>query len=230
MKAYHFFDVERFDLGLSVGETLETPQAQVLGGVENDKEPETSVTFVTNNFMGQFQHYSFMHEWKTRNKTVRAYGREDYWDNPIMTKSFDGYYHPDHQVLILQTSKQVARAAVRRLSRAYPERLEASVGSVDFPFIVERAANVTGSWIGNLPYGNVTSVGLFGDHVNLSTEYTNHMRAGELKALYVELIVEGDMKRFMITKDRAVVIYEDQSIVDDLRLLMAVRPLLYAED
>lgn len=227
MTSYQLFQYSKFDLVDSIGSKVETPQKQAIEG--SQAEPYTSVEKLAVYDYGRykFQVLAFDHESTMRGTTVRVAGREDYYDDAIRKRSFEGYICEEHNLLILACGKDKANSAMKRLKRHFSTKIDYERGEVDFPFLVQRVDNVVGGWISDLPHTNVTSVGLFGDHVNLSDDFSRHQAVGSLRALYIHLVIDGIEHRFLISRDRSVVIFQPGTIAEDLQTIMALRPLLW---
>ena len=226
MKAYYFFEVDRFDL-FAGANIISTPQQLVVGDqIEKFSEPRTEVRLATDNFYQGFNRMVFEHENKSKKRKIRTYG-DTAFNEFIPQNSFVGYYNSDIKVLILQTSKSNAREAIKRLTKYFPDKISVEQGHVNYPHIIQRVDNVWGGWIGGLNYGNLKSAGLFGDHVNLSEDFDRFSAAGKLSCLNVQLEFDRRTLDFMITKDRGVVFLSRLTDEEELDILIQLRPILY---
>lgn len=215
MKAYHFLTIVKFDRGIN---TYQVNQQISL----KDSQPVSKLTKTNDSFYKDFDKYELFHETK-RNKRGRAYGYEEAFAQYIEQKTFNCYLWETNNIIIFEANKSAVNGSIRRITKQYGKDVfELKREHVDFGNILRKAANITGGWFGEFEGGNVTSVGLFGNHVDLSSDYNRYQAAGELSSLTVEVRLGGNMHKFMITKDRVIVLYENMSTEKDLDLLVQI--------
>lgn len=225
MKSFHFLQVGTITLG---SDNVLTSLQQLRLGT-NDSEPISSVSLTSRDFYRGFDKLKFVHEAEKRT-TGRAYGMDQQFSSFIARDSFDGYLNSELELLLISAGKQKVNGVIRRLKKAYPQGFDVKRYTVDFTNIIEVVTNVRGSWISELPDTNVRSVGLFGDHVNLSADFSRHTAVGNLSALNVILQLDNQDVSFMITKDCTIVLYQDQSIEEELDLTLALWKLFAEND
>lgn len=214
MRSFHFLGVVQFDE--SQNEYV-TDQQLSLG----DAQPATSLKLITKDFYLDFAKYELFHERKKRD-TGRAYGRYDSFDQYINQKTFNAYLWKTQNLFIFEANKESVNGAIKRLKRQYGKSTFNMVRvPVDFQKILRRADNITGSWFGGIK-GNVTSVGIYGDHVNLSKDYDRFAASGELSSVTITVNLTKGLYTFMITKDCAIVIYDNMSTEKYLDLVTQI--------
>jgi len=214
MKTYHLLDIVTFDQNRDLFRS--TQQLSV-----EDSQPISKLTKITANFYKDFAKYELFHEVKRRSRG-RAYGNPESFSSYVNQNTFDCYHWKSRNIFIFGANKPAVNGSIKRLTRDCGKGVfELKRGMVNFQKIIRKAENITGGWFGDLS-GNVTSIGLFGDHVNMSSDYDRYSAAGSLSSLTIEVTLGGQMYSFMITKDRAIVLYDSMSIEKDLDLLTQI--------
>ncbi|MED1721016.1 hypothetical protein [Brevibacillus laterosporus] len=94
---------------------------------------------------------------------------------------------------------------------------------------LKHSNNVWGGWFGKIGHGSLKSAALFGDHVNLSEDFSRLDAAGTLTSLNCALTFEKKSFDFTITLNKTVVIMQHGTPEEDLDLLLALKPILYKE-
>lgn len=216
MKSYHLLTIIAFDTSLN-----EYCSKQQFSMIE-DAEPISRLTKCADNYYKDFSKYQLFHESK-KNDTGRAYGRFDSFEKYVDQKCFNVYLWKEKNILIFEANKSSVNGCIKRLKRDYgANNFNLKREPVDFKRVISRAVNITGGWFGDLS-GNVTSIGLFGDHVNLSGEYDRYSAIGTLSALTIEVDLNGSIYSFMITKDRSIVLYNNYDEIEkDLDLVAQI--------
>ncbi len=214
MRSFHLLSVVKFDM--SKNEFITSQQLSIV-----DAQPATSLKLITKEFYSNFAKYELFHE-RTKRDIGRAYGRPDSFDQYVSQKSFNAYLWKNQNIFIFEANKSSVNEAIRRLIKEYGKSNFDMVRlPVDFQKILKRAENITGSWFGGIK-GNVTSVGIYGDHVNLSKDFDRFAAAGELSSVTITVNLTKGLHTFMITKDCAIVIYEDMSTEKYLDLVTQI--------
>jgi hypothetical protein len=226
MRAYHFLDVDKFDLFSGGKTTVST--AQQLTIQQEDAEPKSEMKLTTSDYYKGFQKYVIVHE-RLKKKEGRAYGEDILFTTFIENKSMNAYYHPGLKLLLIEGDKGGVNGLVKRFEKSFPEQFKVSRSQVDFPYLVEHSHNVWGGWISGFNDGTLKSVALFGDHVNLSEDYNRLEAAGKLSSLNCSLTFEKKSYDFTITANKTVVIMQTRTPEEDIELLMHLRPILYKE-
>lgn len=226
MRAYHFLDVEKFNLLDENNKKVLTPQQASIGGV--DAEPVSEISLITKTYYKGFYKLNLKHE-QVKRKNGRAYGEDAVFSKYVENKSMNAYYHPTHDLLLIEGAKGAVNGAIKRFEKFFPEKFKVSRSKVDFPYVISRSTNVWGGWFGGLNTGTLKSAALFGDHVNLSEDYNRFEAAGHLSSLNCALTFEKESYDFTITLNKTVVIMQNRTPEEDLDLLLALKPILYKE-
>lgn len=227
MRAYHFLDIEKFTL-FNNNETnmISTSQQLTLGDVDN--EPQSTMKLITKNYYRGFEKYIINHE-RIKRKQGRAYGEDILFKQFIENKSMNAYFHPESSLLLIEGDKGGVNGFVKKLNKTYPDGFIYSRSNVDFPYLIEHSTNVWGGWLNGFNDGNLKSVALFGDHVNLSEDYNRYEAAGKLSSLNCSITFEKRSYDFTITANKTVVIMQNRTPEEDLDLLLFLKPILYKE-
>lgn len=220
MRMFWLVDVDQFD---EQEEKLTTAQQLAIGGA--DAEPYTSLELTTRDFAVGYSLWTFTHE-VPRRKIGRAYGRPETFNVYFERIQGSMYYSPGRRLMVWEGSGPVISGAIRRLSRRYGSQFSVRRGKVDFAKVMERAANITGSYFGNLR-GNVTSVSLHGSRVDVAEDFHKYSEQGELSALQVSLDIAGrGTYSLLITRNRGIEFYDTLESQVCLELLEDIKPLL----
>lgn len=226
MRAYHFFDVETFDIIDHEHRRTVTPQQTTLAN--GDAEPVSEISLTTTEYYKGFQKLVIKHE-QTRRKSGRAYGEDTIFNGYVENKSMNAYYSPELKLFLIEGSKGSVNGAVRRFEKFYGDKFKVSRSKVDFPYLIRHSNNVWGGWFGSIGHGTLKSAALFGDHVNLSEDFSRLDAAGTLTSLYCALSFERKSFDFTITLNKTVVIMQYGTPEEDIDLLLALKPILYKE-
>lgn len=183
-------------------------------GTGNKEEIHSRITR-TDKTVLHYQKYIIYYE-HPRNLRYRLY--EEVHNQLIQINEFNSYYSPEKNRLVIEAPKDLAAGAVRVFEKE--KLIEAQQKDVDFPSVLEKANNVYGNWFGNLPPGRVKTIAIFGDHVDLSSQYTELIQAGaELKFVIIELEIDGRIYKVGISKNRGITFYERLDLVDQLQFI-----------
>ncbi|QSB48804.1 hypothetical protein [Parageobacillus toebii] len=227
-RSYYFVEFETFEIP---DEGFITYQQQTLEGTGINAEPVSSLKMVEANYYKGWSRLIGTHERYDRTPRRMA-GNPEYFSESITggDKPFDVFYNPQTKRMILKTSKTNVKGLLRRMIKNYPSFFVPKEGQVDFAYLLDRLQNTTviASWFNDLK-GQVTSVGLFGDRVNLDDKFNYYKAIGSMSALTVELTIKGQNQpcTIMITKERGVVIYENWDQKQDLDFLFNIQHLLF---
>jgi hypothetical protein len=228
-RSYYFVEFEVLKIP---NEGFKTHQQQTLDGTGVNAEPVSSLKMVEPNYYKGWSRLIGTHERYDRTPRRMA-GNPEYLHESITggDKPFDVFYNPQIKRMILKTSKTTVKGLLRKMIKNYPSSFVPKEGQVNFAYLLDRLQNTTviASWFNNLK-GQVTSVGLFGDRVNLDDKFNYYKAIGSMSALTVELSIKGQNQpsTIMITKDRGVVIYENWDQKQDLDFLFNIQPLLFS--
>jgi hypothetical protein len=227
-RTYYFIEVDKF----SIPENgFFTAQQNTLPGSGVDPEPISSLKLINKDYYRGWWLLEGIHETVER-KPRRLHGDPEYVNQSITggDKPFDVFYIPDEKILLFRASKHKTKGIIRRLIKYYPNHISYKKGEVDFVKLLDKLQNskIIGSWFSNLK-GQVTSVGLFGDRVNLDDKFNYYKAVGTMSALTIEIYIKNQKEptTIMITRERGVVIYDNWNQKEDLDFLMDIKPLLF---
>lgn len=227
MKAYHFLDVAKFSLfdGLTEGTIKSTQQQQQLA-VGTNSEPRSDMKLIKRDYYKGFDKYIIIHE-KIKRKSGRAYGEDIFFNHFVENLSMNAYYHNDEGIFLIEGNKSAVNDFIKKFEKQFPEEFTLSRTAVDFPYLIQHTHNVWGGWINGFNDGSLKSVALYGDHVNLSEDYTRLEAAGKLSSLNCSITFEKNSYDFMITANKTVVIMQNRTPEEDIDLLLFISPMLY---
>jgi len=223
-RAYQFYCVEK--IVLEPGETIATPCEQVLEGTDFDEPPRSTICLTGSRLAG-YEHIRLTHE-DEKQKPGRAHGTR--FERAIYSTEMNAYYDRDSSILIINGPRAAARACATRLHKTRSDIFEVTPLPVDLMSVIEEVQNTKGAWLTDLPMaGNVSSVGLFGDHVDLSADFTKYQALATLTAITVELPYSREQRTFMITRHGTVVFYGPGDAYKDLTFMRRLYGLLYPD-
>lgn len=193
---------------------LVTKQQMAIEGFKVDDDPRTVLEVVSKDYYKGYWKLLFTHE-VTDREPRRLGGDPAYVDRTIKggDKAHDVFYSPEKELMILKAPKNLVNGLIRVLRREYPSSFNLNVVPMDFPKIIERAqSNIIGSWFSGIK-GQVNSVGIFGDRVNLDTSFGHYKNLGQISALYLELYYDDKSKPITVTITRlgGIILYTPKS-------------------
>lgn len=228
MKSYHFLDVLKFSLFTDKNEedVISLEKQLAIGG--EDYTPDSSFKLIKRKYYKNFDKFIIHHE-RIKRKQGRAYGEDLIFNSFIENVSMNAYFNKELNLLIIEGNKASVNDFVRKFSREYPEEFEVSRSEVDFAYFIQHTHNVWGGWLNGFNDGNLKSVALYGDRVNLSEDYNRYEAAGRLSSLNCSITFEKTSYDFMITANKTVVIMQNRTSEEDIDLLLFIKPMLYNE-
>lgn len=228
MKSYHFLDVQSFSLFIDKeeGDIISIEKQLTLDG--EDDQPDSSLKLIKRQYYKGFDKYIIHHE-RIKRKQGRAYGENLIFNSFIENVSMNAYYNEELNLLIIEGNKASVNDFVRKFSREFPGSFELTRSNVNFPYFIQHTHNVWGGWLNGFNDGNLKSVALYGDRVNLSEDYNRFEAAGKLSSLNCSITFEKTSYDFMITANKTVVIMQNRTPEEDIDLLMFIKPMLYKE-
>ncbi len=228
MKSYHFLDVEKFKLfdGIQEGGIKTTGQQLSLGS--DDHQPSSSIKLIKRNYYKGFDKYIIYHE-KVKRKQGRAYGEDILFSSFVESSSMNAYFNSQLDLFLVEGNKSSVNGFIKKFEKNYPDKFEFTRSEVDFPYLIQHTQNVWGGWLNGFNDGNLKSVALYGDRVNLSEDYNRYKAAGELSSLNCSIAFEKTSYDFMITANKTVVIMQNRTPEEDIDLLLFIRPMLYKD-
>lgn len=229
MKSYHFWDVRNFTIfdNKDEGSIVSTKSQIAIEG--SDDEPRSSMKLIKRNYYKGFDKFIINHE-KINRKRGRAYGEDFFFNSFVESLSMNAYYNQELNLLLVEGNKGSVNGFVRMYNRKFSdEEFSLERSNVDFPYFIRHTENVWGGWLSGFNDGNLKSVALYGNRVNLSADYDRYEAAGKLTSLNCSIIFERETYDFMITANKTVVIMQNRTPEEDIDLLLFLRPMLYKE-
>lgn len=229
MKSYHFLDVINFNLFNDRPEEHVITTSAQLATDGTDDQPSSSMKLIRRNYYKGFDKYIIHHE-KIKRKRGRAYGEDLFFDSFVETTSMSAYFSPQLKLLIIEGNKGSVNDFVRKFNKEFSDDLfKVTRSNVNFPHFIRHTENVWGGWLNGFNDGNLKSVALYGNRVNLSEDYNRFEAAGKLSSLNCSITFEKESYDFMITANKTVVIMQNRTHEEDLDLLLFIKPMLYNE-
>lgn len=228
MRSYHFLDVKDFSIieNLEAEEEISTEQQISLSGRVDD--PISSIKLIKRDYYKGFDKLNIHHE-KVKKKKGRAYGEDAVFNSFIENNDMSAYYNDDLKLLLIEGNKGSVNDFIKKFEKIFTPGFRVERSSVDFPFLIQQTQNVWGGWLNGFNDGNLKSVALYGDHVNLSEDYDRFKAAGKLSSLNCSIAFAKNTYDFMITANRTVVIMQSFTQEQDIDLLLFLKPMLYKE-
>ena len=231
MKSYHFLDVETFSIFDNVEvETVINP-ISTQGAIDGNPDfqlPQTHIRYINSNYYKGFNKFIIHHE-KIKHKQGRALGEEVIFNAFVETKDMNAYYNPELQLLLIEGNKASVNDFIKKCNHDINNSFRVARAEVNFPYLIQHTQNIWGGWISGFNDGNLKTVALYGDHVNLNENYDRFEAAGRLSSLNCSIGFEYTNYDFMITVNKTVVVMQNRTPEQDLDLLLFIRPLLYEE-
>ncbi|MCK1986252.1 MULTISPECIES: hypothetical protein [Peribacillus] len=228
MKAYHFLDVETLTLFDDVQEGTAVSTEQQLAAEKSDDQPISTLQLIKRDYYSGFDKYIIKHE-KIKRKQGRAYGENLIFNQFVENHSMNAYYNSSKKLFLVEGNKAAVNDFKKKFEKQHANKFKLNRSNVDFPYLILHTQNVWGGWLNGFNDGNLKSVALYGDHVNLSEDYNRYEAAGRLSSLNCSITFEKRSYDFMITVNKTVVIMQNRTDVEDIDLLMFIRPMLYKE-
>lgn len=228
MKAYHFLTTEKFELFNDKKEGTLVSTNQQLSSEGSDTEPRSYIKLIKRDYYRGFDKFIINHE-KVKKKKGRAYGQDMFFNQYIENESMNAYYNQSKKLFLIEGNKAAVNDFVKKYEKQFLDNFILIRTTVDFPYLILHTHNVWGGWLNGFNDGNLKSVALYGDHVNLSEDYNRYEAAGKLSSLNCSITFEKNSYDFMITANMTVVIMQNRTPEEDIDLLMSIRPILYKE-
>lgn len=204
MMAMSIYQVKQFDLLIERDEVITAYQADVTCE-PNSKIPAESITelkLITKDFHRGFSYIQIEHETK---KTDNIRIQDHFYEFFFMRQKKVAFYNQNEKILLILANKQLAKEIVGRILNTHREKFklvpETEQKEFDFDKINRDAdlINTWGAWFKNVGFGNVTSMAIFGDHVQLHSTYEDHV--DKLSSINVEMLIDGEPMKLIISKD-----------------------------
>lgn len=202
--AMSIYQVEQFDLLIERDQEITAYQADVTCEPDS-KIPAESITklkLITEDFHRGFSYIQIEHETK---KTDNIRIQDNFYEFFFMRQKKVAFYNQTEKILLILANKQLAKEIVGRILNTYREKFklvpESEQKEIDFDKINIDAdlINTWGAWFRDVGFGNVTSMAIFGDHVQLHSTYEDHV--DKLSSINVEMFVGNEPLKVIISKD-----------------------------
>lgn len=194
-----------------------------------DDQPSSSMKLIKRDYYKGFDKYIIHHE-KIKRKKGRAYGEDLFFNSFVESTSMNVYLSKEFNLLLIEGNKGSVNDFIRKFEKEFSEELfKLTRSNVNFPHFIRHTENVWGGWLNGFNDGNLKSVALYGNRVNLSEDYNRFEAAGKLSSLNCSITFEKESYDFMITANKTVVIMQNKTQEEDIDLLLFLRPMLYSE-
>ncbi|MDL5375618.1 hypothetical protein ACNOIU_10670 [Exiguobacterium mexicanum] len=230
-KTYYFVNMEEFNIPEN---GFFTDQQLTFGNSRVDPDPISSLEIVEENYYKGWTRLRGIHEMIDKTPRRMA-GEDEYLPQTIVggDLAFNCFYNSNDKIMILNTSKKVALDFQRKLINKNPRDFKPIQKEVDFKRLISMLSDnqIVNSWFNNID-GQVKSVGLFGERVNLDDTFQRFNNLGNLSAITVEWsFVDFDYPiNIMITKNCGIVIHANWDIKRDLDFLFDMKNIIFSSE
>ncbi|HEX5725375.1 MAG TPA: hypothetical protein VFX98_07900 [Longimicrobiaceae bacterium] len=214
MRSYNLFVVDNFP---EAERFTTNPQ------METTQTPLTTEFFRTGN-MGEFVTYSVSHMTKVRLRG-QAYSMQNPIDDVSERVEFDGFLHSDRHLLLLCFAKRECREATKRL-----KKLETATVAVPYRVNLKDLATefrtIHSSHFRDVQEPFVSSTAIFGSGVHQSEWYQRLQSISTQSAIATDVVRNDGAQRVMITSEGGVVFFRPTSTMNELGIILQLRPML----
>ena len=203
------YQVEQFDLFDGRDQEIMIYQVDVTDDPDfaASTEPITKLKLITSDFHRKFSYIDIEHESK---KTNHIRVKNDFYDLFFIKQNMVACYSQDEKILLVMASKDLAKEIVDRISKKFQNKfkLVPVTERKEFNFNKINAdadlINTWGAWFKDIGYSNVTSMALFGDHVQLDEKYEEHIE--KISSINIELLIDNEPITLIISKDMRIAV------------------------
>lgn len=204
MKTMSIYQISQFDLFDKKDYERMGFQSDITdnNGYKASIEPITELKLINPNFYRDFSYIEITHESQKKDQ-IRI--KSEFYDLFFMMQKTVAFYNPNEKILLITANKELSREIVDRIADKFHEKFKLvpieEQKSFDFKKITNNSnlINTWGAWFKNIGYGNVTSMALFGDHVQLDSKYEENF--DKISSLNVDLSIDGKPLSLIISKD-----------------------------
>ena len=153
----------------------------------------------------------------------RAYGNPQTFNSFILIKDDLMFYNPNHNLLILSTSKDNFYKFTKRFDNN--NVFTFNLVPINFDAIINDVLNLgtDGVWLGNLENTNINAIGLIGHKIQDSNEYQKYIETGaEITNISFVYNFNGKQEKIMISRDGGIILYQSKPTTDALELVIDV--------
>ncbi len=174
----------------------------------------TKIVSCEKRFMNRYEVYDVLHE-----LLVKVGGRTfDYKDAGTKREpyEFNSFYRPyefkayldrDKTLFICNIGKRVARDLVRTLSKQSKIFLFEAL-SIDIKSLLPELRELKGAWFANCSAAYLSSMGVFGTHVERSDEFKHAEDVGQMSSILIRYFYSEALYSIMLTRECGVVFME----------------------
>lgn len=187
---------------------------------ESEGDPETYIKLSEESFHKDLDRYKCHHDYK-HNKHGRVFHKDfSYYYEPI---DFSTYYSSSDKLTLVQVKTDVGLDFIKQLNQSG----EYSIEPVDMKFekMIPHILEIKGAWISDLKDAHLKTAGYFGPNVNLSDEYIESAKEGNISSMVIQFTSSSDKKEYTITISRKGSIYIANTIElleDKIELVLEV--------
>ncbi len=194
------------------------PRQNVLAiGLERfDDPPKTEFTLQRTIDDPHMEVYRCFHEFVVR-RSGRAQGVE--FTSYIEKRTFPAFYHPQQQLLMLQTTKDVASSAMKELVKA--AEVKGGRREINLHSIMDRVDRFRGAWFSVEDSADVTSQAFYGPSVDRDLKFTRAASEGEMYNMSIGYSFRNEAVLVGVSNDCNVVVYDD-NLDEVLELLLVL--------
>lgn len=220
-KGYQYYKVDSFP-NWELGNVFETTHQDSL--LEDfDEAPRTVITATGLADYREFSKYHVKHE--TYKKVQGRYKNEPI-AGYIAQEEFHIFYHSIIKSMIVDSTRINCKEMVTRVERS-EKNFDVTSQDIDLVKLGnDLRVDVRGGWFGDLKVSDVSSIGIFGPTVGESQEWDRYEQVGTLKAIDLELDVEGRRILVKIMSNRGIVLFETITESKALVLLLKIQSTL----
>ncbi len=204
MKTMSIYQIEQFDLFDQQDSECMVFQSDITDDIEYkaSAEPITKLKLVNKSFYRDFSYIEIEHESQKKDQ-IRI--KNEFYDLFFIMQKTVAFYNSKEKIFLITANKDLSKEIVDRIAEKYHDKfkLPPTEGQKKFDFKKITAnsnlINTWGAWFKNIGYGNVTSMALFGDHVQLDSKYEENF--DKISSLNVEMVIDGKPLSMIISKD-----------------------------
>lgn len=171
-------------------------------GYKASIEPITKLKLIKSNFHRNFSYIQIEHESQKKDQ-IRI--KNEFYDLFFIMQKTVAFYNPNEKILLITANKELSKEIVDRVADKYHEKFKLAPVEEQKKFDFKKVTsdsnliNTWGAWFKNIGYGNVTSMALFGDNVQLDSKYGDNF--DKISSLNIDLLVDGKPLSLIISKD-----------------------------
>ena len=179
--------------------------------LNDDDPPKTSLWF-ERSLSDKMYLYKVKHEVRVQ-RAGRAKGVE--FSSFVSPYIFPAYYHQPTQLLMLKASKNIARGAMRTLTKG-GVGVTGEYRKIELQSVRSQVERMRGAWFHVADSANVTSQGLYGPDIEGDIRFDQALSEGEMSYMLIEYIFREQSFLIGVSRDYAVNIARSTSWLDEL--------------